>query len=208
MDIIGILEVLKWQLFLIILGIFAIIKLAPHLGRLIDRISKITPKGIETEKVTQQTYEQKKKSAKELLKLFDSRLIQEVEKKIKAELETIEHTQEEKEELLIKWCASEGIAHLFDRIYNSIFGSQISALRHLNTYAGTPVNISEVQPYYDRAKIQDPLIYKEYPFENWLRYLESEGLILREGDGILITISGQEFLKYLIDLGLTSDKIG
>lgn len=208
MDIIGILEVLKWQLFATILGIFAIIKLAPHLGRLIDRISRITPKGIETEKVTQQTHEQKKKSAKELLKLFDSRLIQKVEEKIKTDFETIEHTQEEKEKLLMKMYASEKIAHLFDQIYNLIFGSQILALYYLNSRMGASVNITQVKPFYDKAKIQYPQFYKEYPFEKWLRYLKNVLLIIHNDDNIEITFGGQEFLKYLIDLGLTSNKIG
>ena len=206
MDIaIKIWNALKWPLVVVILGNVFIRRLTPQLGRLIDRIRKITPKGIETDKITQQTYKQKKKSAKELLKLFDNRLIREIEEKIKAEFKTMEHTREEKEELLIKMCASERIAHLFDRIYNTIFGSQIFALQHLNTYVGTSVNISEVEPFYDKVKTQYPRIY---PFENWLRYLESTGLILRKDDGVLITIRGQEFLKYLIDMGLRSDIFG
>ena len=209
MDIaIKIWNALKWPLVVVILGNVVIRRLTPQLGRLIDRVRKITPEGIETEKINQQTYEQKKKSAKELLKLFDNRLIREAEEKIKAEFETIKHTQEEKEELLMKWCASERIAHLFDQIYNLIFGSQILALYYLNSRVGTSVNITQVKPYYDKAKIQYPLFYKKYPFEKWLRYLENTVLIIRNNDNIGITIGGQEFLKYLIDLGLTSNKIG
>ena len=206
--IIKILDALKWPLVAVILGILLIRRLAPQLGRLIDRTSKITTKGIETEKISQQTYQQKKKSAKELLKLFDNRLIRETEEKIKAEFETIEHTREEKEKLLMKWCVSEAIAHFFDRIYNSIFGSQIYALYYLNSRVGTSVNVTQVKPHYDRVKILYPVIYAKYPFENWLRYLESNALIIRKDDNIGITLQGQEFLKYLIDLGLTSNKIG
>ncbi len=207
-NLIQILNVLKWPLVVIIVSIVAIIRFTPNIGKLIDRIKKISKEGIETEKLNQQSHPQKKIPAKELLKLFNNKLIQEAEEWLKSEFEKIEHTAEEKEELLIKWYASEVIAHRFDQIYNYIFGSQISALHHLNTHVGKMVNVNEVKVYYEKAKIEYPLIYSKYLFENWLGYLENMLLILREDNNIGITIRGQEFLKYLISMGLTSNKFG
>lgn len=207
-NLIQILDVLKWPLVAIIVSIVAILRFTPNIGNLIDRIKKISKEGIETEKVNQQTHPQKKISAKELLKLFNNKLIQEVEERLQSEFEKIEHTPEEKEQLLMKRYASEVIAHVFDQIYNYIFGSQISALHYLNTHVGKLVDLNEVKLYYEEAKTKYPLLYNKYLFDNWLGYLENNVLILREGSNIGITIRGQEFLKYLISMGLTSNKFG
>ena len=207
-NLIQILDVLKWPLVAIIVSIVAILRFTPNIGNLIDRIKKISKEGIETEKVNQQTHPQKKISAKELLKLFNNKLIQEVEERLQSEFEKIEHTPEEKEQLLMKRYASEVIAHVFDQIYNYIFGSHISALHYLNTHVGKLVDLNEVKLYYEEAKTKYPLLYNKYLFDNWLGYLENNVLILREGSNIGITIRGQEFLKYLISMGLTSNKFG
>jgi len=151
----------------------------------------------------------KKISTKELLQMFDNRLLREVEELISLDLEKVSYpSHEEKEKLLIKLYASEKIARFFEHTYSSIFGSQIKALRYLNTYAGSYIPSTGIHKFYDAVKTQYERISSKYSFENWLNYLERIVLILRNKDTVCITVRGQEFLKYLVDQGLTDNKIG
>ena len=205
--ILEIMKILIYPIIVLILCIIAMKIFAPQIRKLIDRIKKISKDGIETETTPQQT-DPKKISAEDLLKMFDNRLLVETEQWITSELDKIEHTHpDQKQKLLVKLYASEKIARFFDQTYNSIFDSQIKALRYLNSFAGTYVEKEKIEPFYENAKIKYPAIYVVYNFENWLSFLERMALILRNRDSIGITVRGQEFLKYLIDQALPDKQI-
>jgi hypothetical protein len=50
--------------------------------------------------------------------------------------------------------------------------------------------ISELTPFYEAAKMIYPLWYRNYPFEGWIRFLESSKLILLRESRFFITIAG------------------
>jgi hypothetical protein len=203
-----IIEILSWPAAFVILGIIVIFRFSPYIANLIGRIIKISKDGIELGRINGQRHKEQV-SAKDLMKIFDNKLLLEVEGWIKSELDKIKHdSSEEKETLLIKLYASEKIARHFDQTYNLIFGSQIRALQQLNSFAGQLVSSNEIRFFYNEASLNNPLFYSSYSFDSWLAFMHSSVLIIRLGDSIGITVRGQEFLKYLIDQGLSHNKVG
>ena len=76
------------------------------------------------------------------------------------------------------------------------------ASRFLNAWdEGT--QISELTSFYDVAKLMYPLWYQSYPFERWIGFLESFNSILRRESRFFITITGRDFLKYLVGTGVS-----
>ena len=65
-----------------------------------------------------------------------------------------------------------------------------------------------LKPFYDTAMKEYPSVYEKYSFDAWLRFLEGQILVIRKGDIVEITMEGREFLKYLVDMGLTTGKAG
>lgn len=106
---------------------------------------------------------------------------------------------------MIRYTAALSIAYNFLDIYHIIFGSQLSLLDHLNTHQQQPIEALRV--FYDSVAPRYP-IYKEYSFEQWLAYLTTQ-LLIRVDNGLFnITNKGREFLSFLVQLGLTRNKIG
>ncbi len=203
-----IVKIIIWPIVGLILGIVIIFRFAPYFARLISRITKIGKGGIELKNIGDQSHKEQV-SAKDLMKSFDNRLLLEVEGWIRSELDKIQHdSPEEKETLLIKLYASEKIARNFDQTYNFIFGSQIRALQQLNSFAGQLVSSNEIKLFYEDAKSLNSVFYSSYSFEKWLNFMLSAVLIIKQENRVGITVRGQEFLKYLIDQGLSHNKIG
>ncbi len=136
---------------------------------------------------------------KELLKSQDNQILVEQIDILKKAVSDLTPTPEEKEELLFRYLADSQITVIFERTYSTIFGSQLNALQYLNGKAGTFKDISELRPFYDSAKAENPQFYGTYTFESWLGYMVSAVLVIVDGSMVDITIRGQEFLKYLIN---------
>ncbi len=71
-----------------------------------------------------------------------------------------------------------------------------------------PANVDFLKPFYDTAANEYPNVYEKYSFDDWLRFLEGQVLLIRKGDMVEITMEGREFLKYLVDMRLTTVKAG
>ncbi|MEY9428868.1 hypothetical protein ABH975_004183 [Bradyrhizobium ottawaense] len=99
------------------------------------------------------------------------------------------------------------IGGLFERTYNFIFGSQLLLLERLNS---SPLSLDDLKEFYERGKTAFPEIYKTYTFEQWLAFLESSSLVARVNGGSLFAITprARGFLRYLIDNGYTTQKVG
>ncbi len=92
--------------------------------------------------------------------------------------------------------------YFFEVTWLTIFRSQIRAMEKLNS---GPRKIDEVRKYYDEAAITNPQHYSNYSFDAWLKYLFGRELILQNAETIAITERGREFLKYLVQRGLSAD---
>jgi len=86
----------------------------------------------------------------------------------------------------------------FEQTYSAIFKSQIDALKRMASQGGKAALI-EIKFYYDNAQTAYPAVYESYSFDEWLSYLESQFLIIRDGDQISLSREGHGLLNYIED---------
>ena len=108
---------------------------------------------------------------------------------------------EDKIELLTKNLAFQQAMSLFDRINNTIFGSQVELLRHMNSKLPAPCKEPDLVQFYDAAKEKNPEQYKNYSFENYMFFLESFSLVTKHTDSWAINDMGIDYLMYLASPG-------
>jgi len=204
-------EILIWPAVVLILGIIALIFLRKPLVRFFDRAveMKFGSAAVTAAQAPQESSKDIKAApSDELLKAFDNALLIKNEDIIRKEFETRKITaQSDRERILIRYLSATALSLQFEKIYNSIWGSQISALQLLNT-RGAGYSEEEVHAFYKSGKSNFPKMYEIYSFEQWLQFLESFSLIKRDGKSFVLTLEGREFLKYLIDQGHTFQKLG
>jgi hypothetical protein len=91
-----------------------------------------------------------------------------------------------------------------EAIYNRIFGSQLNALRNLDQ-RGTGT-VAEALQFYNALIPLYPTMYPGYSFDNWLGFMITNGLVIREGDQLRAGVYGHDFLLYITELRLSTDK--
>lgn len=104
--------------------------------------------------------------------------------------------------LLLMMLAEARYLAIFERIYATIFGSQISGLRALIESGGT-VNVQEAQNFFDGIREKYPEVHGTRTLNDWLQYLAINKLIDLHGDEVRITEIGKMFVNYLITTGRT-----
>ena len=95
----------------------------------------------------------------------------------------------------------------FEKIYDSIYGSQIRFMQRLNH---TSVESkTSLKLYYDNAVKNYPDAYKNYSYESYLNYLKNSGLILIEenDENVQIAYFGRDFLRYMLETNLSVEKL-
>jgi hypothetical protein len=109
----------------------------------------------------------------------------------------------ERDEFVVKFIARGLINVFYDRVWLTIFRSQVLALMELNKRI---LRREEIKTYYDEATQRSPKIYADYSFDQWLSYLRTQVFILEHpGHSFEITVRGKDFLKYMIHYGYTAD---
>lgn len=103
-------------------------------------------------------------------------------------------------EVLIRHLAASQISCWFETTYNTIFGSQIELLKHLNV---TPegATYEYASNFYDIVKNQYPDQLSTWSLENYLQYLFDTRLIEKKENNLFITQTGIEFLTLLTKVG-------
>jgi len=203
-------EVLVWPAVVLILGIFAIFMFKKPITRFIDRTEKVSKRGIQTKKVQEQYLESKKSRVADFLKNFDNQLLVETEKRISESLENLQPKDTEEREKYLRRILAETItASSFEKIYCSIYNSQLRTLGYLNENRNKNNTINDdIRIFYNEAVKNYPSYYESYSFDEWLNYLISWNLVLKNDSNISITLFGKEFLKYIIDQGYNLVKYG
>jgi hypothetical protein len=102
--------------------------------------------------------------------------------------------------LLSRHLAVTQILYRMENVARRIVGSQIQALKILKTEGLHPE--SRFEPIFNRARARSPQFYGEYTFDQWINFLDVNGLIAREGNLIGISIFGGEFLDFLRGIGI------
>ena len=206
-----VLDLIAWPPAILILGITAMFLFRQPLSRLIDRTRKIGKEGLDASPQHQEVKmpELKPPASDELQRLFDNALLVQRESVISAELERLSfRDMTEREKFLIRLLAAAAITQQFEQTYSQIWGSQISALQFLNSLGASGGNETVLRIWYDQAAARDPQVYQNYSFDQWLNFMVSWQLILRNNQVAVITIEGREFLKYLLHRGYTLYKAG
>jgi hypothetical protein len=214
--VVKILEVISWPLVVFI--VFFILR--EPLKNFINNIKKIGygNAGIETG-ISNKQFDDEEKSPIELLSKgvsnkdidkainqFSSETMELFATSVKKEtnLDSL-RTPEERQEILFKYSQVIYLIMHFNKIYNSIYGSQLNLLHRLNSSMFE--NKDTLNGFYDYAKKSFPKFYEGYSYDNYLDYLFSFNLIVLENDNsIKITVLGRDFLKYIIETGLSIDK--
>lgn len=91
----------------------------------------------------------------------------------------------------------------FERVDNTIFGSQIKLLEFMNSKDTEPTTNDDAHEFYKVAYTQNPEFFKTYSFESYMKYLESFLLIQNVVGGWTINKFGIAFLVYLAQTGKT-----
>jgi hypothetical protein len=97
------------------------------------------------------------------------------------------------------------IAYMHDIVWAYIFRSQILALMEL-VHKGGLMPIADAKAHYDLAAGESPQMYTGYSFDNWLKFLKSNSLVIQHPSNMLeITVRGKDYLKYSTHYGRFPD---
>jgi len=107
-------------------------------------------------------------------------------------------------EIMIYAAASANIQLTHERIYRTIFGSQIAVLDGMNAVGG--ITEEAAKKLYENTVAHSPEFYKSFSFENWIGFLLKTNLAKKVGSNYEATAYGRGFLKYVLDMRLISAK--
>jgi hypothetical protein len=194
-----ILEIFKWPLVVVAIGVVAIVCFRRCIAAFINRARGLKYPGgeIQAGPPPQDPAEIKVGSAEKLLQALDSPVLLKLEKGIRDFLskEGIS-TAEDKEKVLIRHLAASELTLVFTRIDFLIYQSQLKILEFLNSNPSAPKQMA--RDLYNAAIAFYPEVLKNYPFENYLGFLKTNNLIHEEEEILSITEGGMEFLAFLI----------
>jgi hypothetical protein len=102
--------------------------------------------------------------------------------------------------------AGVGIAsYMHDITWAYIFRSQLQMLTELNGKNGM-MPIGDAKNHYAKALGENPGMYANYSFEQWLDYMKRDTLVIQHPSDMLeITHKGRDLLKYLAHWGRSFD---
>lgn len=204
-------DTLIWAALILVLFVIFLAVFHKPIGRLIDRSSSFKF-GKFSAAVSQQEAPDKLKpsAADELLsKTFDNKLLVDGEAHFRRVLEQSKVTDGvERERVLLRYLASVSIAFLFERLYANIWGSQIAALQFINDFGAPGLSRDSLKPWYEQAAAGNKDLYRNYSFDDWLGFLVGMGVVEEKDDQLTLSLTGREFLKYLIHQGHSLYKQG
>ena len=93
---------------------------------------------------------------------------------------------------------------IFEKINIAIFGSQIRLLRLLNSSDG--ISEEDVSQYYSKVRLQFSEILNSWELGDYLSFLYSSMLIIKQDNNIYITNLGVEYLVWITKNRIKEDK--
>lgn len=158
---------------------------------------------VETDQAAQQSIASTAKEKSILdnaMQTFRPETISKVQDRIFAETSVDKiSTDHEKTEILMRYSTALYLILIFERLYESTYGSQIQMLTLINGRGKQ--DIAVIEHYYCQAKEKYPAAYENYSLEEYTRYLVSNNLIAIEAEIVNITHLGIDFLRFLADSG-------
>ena len=204
-------EHLIWPGAFVAIGLFAIWILRHPLGRLVDRITQIDKTGIRAaaqDAATAKIEQKQMIPSRDLMEVAFNPVIKDQEALLKNYLANIQFdSQEEREALLLRTLARSQVYAQFDRIGMLIYGSQLELLVEASSRL-TGIDEKTVREKFDQVKAADPIFHEQTTLGSYRGFLVNSNLFVVEGDRLKITPFGKEFLKFLVDNGLTHRRRG
>ena len=117
---------------------------------------------------------------------------------IRADLISYKLDSSTERDLLVYALAASQVLQYFERLARIIFGSQLQLLVAVNAkIQGAPLDFA--REIFNAAARNFPDQYRGNDFVKWLGFLTSNDLIIQNGDHIVVTPKGRDFMKYLVD---------
>jgi len=202
---VSLVDTLKWP----VLALITVLIFRKPIVDLINRVTKVGY-GSKSLEAKQQSEVKENKSEEvsvidrvvglfrpETINMFKTAISQE------SEFKTLQ-TAEEKVERLTNYACVIYIMRHFDIIYNSIFGSQIRILEHVNSHSSQTK--ASVKFIYEHAKQNNPRFFETYSYDEYLAFLFNFNLLRKDDDILSVTILGVDFLKYLTEMNKDVNK--
>jgi hypothetical protein len=92
------------------------------------------------------------------------------------------------------------VAHAFEPGHALLWDTQVPALELINSGGSKGVPLQRLFSWYEGAAHTYPELYDGSSFEQWLEFLHSARLVVRNEYRVALTQEGQEFLHYLVTL--------
>lgn len=192
---------LAWPVVVLILGLVSVFAFRTQIGGLISRTKRFGKGGIETFDSQPVQPTEEKRGVEEFLRTFDNPVLIEAEQRILKDLKDRKiDTPADREKALIRALAATNLVLHFELVHGAIWGSQLSALRYLNS-RNDGITVQDLVAFYESGKADFPAWYENHPFDKWLGFLVAFNLLTEQDSRIFITVAGREFLKYLINVG-------
>jgi hypothetical protein len=135
---------------------------------------------------------------------YHSDLTAEGEKNIK--LAAAQNQPDDREGFLAKIIGIGMVSYVHDLTWAYIFKSQILMITELNRRNGM-MPLADAKSFYDEAAIACSKVYVNYSFDQWIKFVITQQLVLKHPSDMLeITMRGKDFLKYLTHWGRYADE--
>jgi len=134
-------------------------------------------------------------------------LREELEKKIEGQLSKLSCANTDKIDVLIKNLAQQQITNAFERVYHSIFGSQIRLLEFLSVQEDGKSTTSKIVNFFDTAKENAPETFENTEFSDYMNFLISWELVQNIEENWLITKKGRAFITYITAMKFDKNKM-
>ncbi len=202
-------KTLAWPFVVIVIICIFFIIFRRSIAALLGRTSEIGRKGLKTiPEQSQKLADTSETPTEELMNSFDNAILKERETAICTDLETRGITaSDDKVRVLIRHLAASQLFFGYELVDNVIWGSQIYILENLNVNRQGVLK-KELKTFYDEAEKNWPLAFSVYPYDAYLSFLKSLGvIIIKENERLLITNYGVEFLGYLTKTGRSNARL-
>jgi hypothetical protein len=199
-----------WPHVSLMFAVFFVLLFRKPLRGLIGRITAVDKGGIKALPEVQTKENQKKESVEQLLlAVGDSPVIQDVELRIRAQLqERGLETDGDTIKVLIKHLAGTQILLQFERIHFAIFGSQIFLLKKLNEAPARGKPIEFIEAHFKHVQELFPKELGHWHLDEYLSFLISYALITDQAEAgvVHLTNLGLEFLTWMARNGKTEER--
>jgi hypothetical protein len=85
---------------------------------------------------------------------------------------------------------------ILERASRFLYGSQIDAVIFLNSN-NNRATIDKFRRFYDTGNTNYPEIYKSYPFDKWLAFMQLSGIVVVSDNFVGATAIGKALIAYM-----------